>query len=152
MCWLVRQWASWQGMQTLHRGLDREGKDSVDGRQGDDDGRLALQQPALQHTYTAARTVPCTVGYCWVWRLCDDTCYPLVQVSLDGKGTLVREQYYTVVYPPVGCRARTLSAMMPHGVVQVVRIIINDRRLLYYTGSISRANQFAAKHETRTSG
>lgn len=151
MCCLVRQWASWQGLQTLHRGLDREGKDPVDGRQGDDDGRLALQQPALQHTYTAVSTVLCTVGYRWVWRLCDDTCYPLVQVSLDGKGILAREQYCTVVYPPVGCRARTLHTMMPHGVVQVERII-NDRRLLCYTGSISRANQFAAKHETRTSG
>lgn len=43
---LVRQWASWQDMQVLHRGLDREGKDPVDGRQGDDNGRLALQQPA----------------------------------------------------------------------------------------------------------
>lgn len=42
----------------LHRGLDREGKDSVDGgqaRQGDDDGRLALHDGS---------TVVCTVGYC----------------------------------------------------------------------------------------
>lgn len=98
-CWLVRRWASWQGMQTLHRGLDREGKDSVDGRQGDDDGRLALQQPTCTtkvHTVHAhsCSTVLYTVGYCWVSRSCDDTCYPLVQVppmesaSLSGRNTV----------------------------------------------------------------
>lgn len=35
----------------------------------------------------------------------------------DGEGILVRAQYCTVIYPPVGCRARTADTMMPFGVV-----------------------------------
>lgn len=52
--------------QSLHSGLDREGKDSVDGREGDDDGRLALQQRrASTSTLVAVQyCIPCdAVGY-----------------------------------------------------------------------------------------